>query len=444
MEENHVPQPAGWPASVRHPLVLRSRVVLPVSRPAIENGAILISGNRIAAVGAWGTIPTLPHAEVIDLGDAVLMPGLVNAHCHLDYTDMAGLIPPQRLFTDWIKLMLATKASWNYTEFAESWLHGAQMLLRTGTTTVADFEAVPELLPDVWSATPMRVLSFLEMTGVKSRRSPQAVLAEALSRVDELQDVRSWTSLAPHAPYSTAPDLIRISAQAARERRLPLSIHVSESDLEYDMYTHARGEMFEWLRRNDRDNSDCGHGTPIRNLANLEALGPNLIGVHLNYLGAGDIRLLAENGVHVAHCPRSHFYFQHAAFPYRDLAAAGVNVCLGTDSLATVYKTRRETVELSMFAEMAQFSEIHPEVDSEEIIRMATIRSARAVGLAGQIGELTEGTFADIIAVPFHGGVEQVCAAIVEHKGAVAASMINGEWALAPGSAVSGATEHTP
>lgn len=432
MEENNALPEAGSFSPLRQPFILRARTVLPVSKPALDNGAVLVSGSRISATGSWEEVSALPHAGVIDLGDVVLVPGLINAHCHLDYTDMAGMLPPQKLFTDWIKLMLAAKAEWNYTEFAESWLHGAQMLLRTGTTTVADFEAVPELLPDVWSATPMRVLSLLEMTGVKSRRSPQAILAEALSRVDGLHDSRSRASLAPHAPYSTAPELIRISTEAARERSLPISIHVSESLLEYEMFRSARGEMYDWLRRNDRDLSDCGRGSPVKQLAELRALNSSLIAVHLNYLDDDDPALLAKHSVHVAHCPRSHFYFQHSAFPYRELAAAGVNVCLGTDSLATVYKTRREIVELSMFDEMSGFAEKHPDVTSDEIIRMATVRGARALGLAGQTGELTPGAYADIIAIPFHDDAAEVCDAVVNHRGAVAASLIDGQWAVPP------------
>ena len=99
------------------------------------------------------------------------MPGLVNAHCHLDYTDMAGQPAPKQ-FPDWIKGLLARKAAASYADYAQAWLRGAAMLLRTGVTTVGDIEAVPELLPDVWSSTPLRVGSFLEMTCVRSRRDP--------------------------------------------------------------------------------------------------------------------------------------------------------------------------------------------------------------------------------------------------------------------------------
>src|SRR6266481_1800052 len=140
---------------------LRARTVLPISRPPITDGAVLISGDRIAAVGRWRDLSAKFYGKVLDLGEVALLPGLVNAHCHLDYTNMAGQFPPPKLFTDWIKLITTTKAGWGYSEFAESWLAGSKMLARTGTTSVGDIESLPELLPEVWQATPLRVFSFL-------------------------------------------------------------------------------------------------------------------------------------------------------------------------------------------------------------------------------------------------------------------------------------------
>jgi len=102
-------------------MIVRARVVLPIARPPIEDGAVLISGNRIVQIGPWREFSTA-DSPIVDLGETILMPGLINAHCHLDYTDMAGLMPPQKSFVDWIRLMLATKAGWNYSEYAESWL----------------------------------------------------------------------------------------------------------------------------------------------------------------------------------------------------------------------------------------------------------------------------------------------------------------------------------
>src|SRR5439155_12184725 len=235
------------------------------------------------------------------------------------------------------------------SDYAQSWLNGAKMLVRTGTTTVADIEAVPELLPEVWQTTPLRVFSFLEMTGITSRRQPRAILRETVARVAALGASRCRAALSPHAPYSTVPELLRLSAATARRRRWRLATHVAESAQEFDMFARGRGEMFDWLRRSQRDMSDCGLGSPVEHLARCGALSRNLLAVHVNYLGAQDAALLAKAKVSVVHCPRSHAYFGHDPFPRRRLAKAGVNLCLGTDSLATVYKIRRQTVELNLF-----------------------------------------------------------------------------------------------
>src|SRR5439155_18866159 len=120
--------------------------------------------------------------KTIDLGEVLLMPGLVNAHCHLDYTNMAGEFPPPIVFIDWLKLITSTKAGSGFADYAQSWLDGADMLLSTGTTTVADIEAIPELLPEVWTSTPLRVISLLELIGITNRRPPKAVLQMALKK----------------------------------------------------------------------------------------------------------------------------------------------------------------------------------------------------------------------------------------------------------------------
>jgi cytosine/adenosine deaminase-related metal-dependent hydrolase len=382
-------------------------------------------------VGAWEKFSSV-SAQTVDLGDAILLPGLINTHCHLDYTGMAGHVPPQKTFVDWINLMLATKAEWTYTDYAESWVHGAQMLARNGVTTVGDFEAVPELIPDVWSATPLRVISFLEMTGVKSRRDPHEILEETVLRIESIPAGRNRAGLAPHAPYSTLPELVKLSAQFSRERHLPLSIHVSESMEEFEMFAHARGGMFDWLRRNSRDMADCGLGSPIRQLERLGALGENLLAVHVNYLAEGDAALLALRHASVAHCPRSHFYFQHREFALDELLAAGVNICLGTDSLVTVHKKPKEQVELSLFDEMRTLARVRPQLSPKTILQMATLNGARALGLTGQIGEISEGALADLIVVPFAGNISKAETAVVHHRGNVMASMINGEWVIPP------------
>jgi cytosine/adenosine deaminase-related metal-dependent hydrolase len=413
-------------------MILRARTILPVSQPPIENGALVISGNKIHAVGSWTELQSQADENVLDLGEVILLPGLVNAHCHLDYTDMAGELPPPKTFTDWIPLITATKTNWSYSEYAHSWLHGAHQLLKTGTTTVADIEAMPELLPEVWDATPLRVFSFLEMTGIRAKRNPKEILQEAVEKIDSLPHARSSASISPHAPYSTLPELLRLSAGLARKRKWRITTHIAESEEEFEMFAHARGKMFDWLKRNERDNSDCGHGSPVKHFARHKMLGENLIAAHVNLLAHGDAKLLGKHRVNVVHCPRSHAYFRHPPFLRDRLANAGVNLCLGTDSLATTRKNGKQKPELNMFEEMRLLSASDKKISAEEILRMATVNGARALGLGGEIGELSKNTSADLIAIPSGGKITDAYENVLTHTGNVNASMIDGRWAIPP------------
>ena len=412
-------------------MILRARVLLPISQPPIDDGAVWIKGNRIVEVGRWRDIARSARQDAVDLGDVILLPGLVNAHCHLDYTDMAGLIPPPKVFTTWINHIVALKGQWTYSDYAHSWLNGARMLLRTGVTTVADSEAVPELLPEVSDATPLRVHSFLEMTGVQTRRAPRDILREAAEKIESLPPARGKPGLSPHAPYSTTPELLRLTAQLAREKNWRLVTHVAESAPEFEMYTERRGSLFDWLKH-QRDMSDCGRGSPVEHLDRCGLLGKNLLAVHANYLTRDDERLLAAREVSVVHCPRSHAYFGHRRFPIDTLSAAGVNLCLGTDSLASVYKKRSQPIELNLLTEMQALAASNPELTPETILLMGTMNSAKALGLQGKVGELSEKAAADLIAVPFSGKLSDAAHAVVHHSGPVAASLIDGQWAIKP------------
>ncbi len=413
-------------------MILRARTILPVSQPPIENGAIVISGNKIRAVGSWEDLKSELDEKILDLGEVILLPGLVNAHCHLDYTDMAGELPPPKTFTDWIPLITAAKTNWSYSEYAHSWLHGAHQLLKTGTTTVADIEAMPDLLPEVWDATPLRVFSFLEMTGIRAKRDPKEILREAVEKIDSLSHARCSASLSPHAPYSTLPELLRLTAGLARKKKWRITTHIAESEEEFEMFTRARGKMFDWLKRNERDNSDCGLGSPVKHLARQKMLGENLIAAHVNLLAHGDAKLLGKHRVHVVHCPRSHTYFRHPPFLRERLANAGVNLCLGTDSLATTRKIGKQKPELNMFEEMRLLAASDKSISPQEILQMATINGAHALGLGGEIGELSKNTAADLIAIPFDGKAGEAYDAILTHIGNVSASMIDGRWAIPP------------
>ena len=120
-------------------MLLRARIVVPVSKPPIADGFVRVEGNRITAVGQWAEAETKSAAE--DLGEVLLLPGLVNAHCHLDYTDFVGAIPAPRSFTDWINAIVDLKAEVDNNAHVRSWMNGANQSLLNGITTVGNIEA---------------------------------------------------------------------------------------------------------------------------------------------------------------------------------------------------------------------------------------------------------------------------------------------------------------
>jgi cytosine/adenosine deaminase-related metal-dependent hydrolase len=196
---------------------------------------------------------------------------------------------------------------------------------------------------------------------------------------------------------------------------------------EYEMYAEQRGPLFDWLKR-QRDMSDCERRTPVQQVRHYGLLGDNFLAIHANYLDDEDIAALGKSRSSVVHCPQSHAYFGHAPFPFQKLREAGVNMCMGTDSLASVIVRRRAKPELNMFTEMQAFSSAHPDVAPETIVRMATHHGARALGRERRVGRIFPQALADLIAIPFRGKTEESWLATVHHTGPVSASMIDGKW----------------
>jgi cytosine/adenosine deaminase-related metal-dependent hydrolase len=344
---------------------------------------------------------------------------------------MAGLLLPPKQFTDWIKSIVALKASWTIEDFAASWRRGAQMLLATGTTTVADIEAVPELLPAAWGSTPLRVISFRELISLRSREAARELVERCVNDCLGLPGSEGRIGLSPHAPYTATSGLLEQAARAAQRRGWRLVTHVAESEEEFEMFRYGQGAMFDWLK-GQRDMSDCGRGSPVEHLERCGYLDSNVLAVHANHLDRRDASLLAANGVSVVHCPRSHDYFRHLKFPRQELEKAGVNMCLGTDSLASTRKESGRAPKLSLWAEMQALARAAPGLSPERILKMATMNGARALGQAGTIGEISRGAAADLIALPMGGASSDVFESVIHHAGEVTASMIGGEWVVGP------------
>jgi aminodeoxyfutalosine deaminase len=407
--------------------VLRSRIVIPVSQPPIEDGAVVINDDRITAVDHFANLAASPNQVVVDLGNSILLPGLINCHCHLDYTDMAGMPPPLKHFSDWIKAIIAIKATWSYTEFAKSWVSGARMLEASGVTSVVDIEAVPELLPEAWQSTSLRVWSCLELINIRSSQTPIQLVSNTLEKAHSLESShRNRCGLSPHALYTTSAALRKEARIAADSEQRILTTHVAESREELAMYQSAQGQLFEWLGKQNKA-EHCGDGSPVQILEETGYLDSSLLAAHVNELGIGDEHRLAKHRATVVHCPRSHQYFGHTPFPWRKLQDAGVNLSLGTDSLASVQEQNGETMDLDLFKEMRSLASLPNAPSPEEILNWATINAAKAIFQDQHLGQIAPGFLADLIAIPYAGPKNKTFEAIISHQGRVAFSMIGGK-----------------
>jgi len=379
--------------------VFRAKKVVTMVGPVIENGAVAITGDRISAVGFWRELQSL-GGNVINLGDVALLPGLINSHCHLDYTVLAGRLPPQPSFADWIRQINSTRRELTAGDYLRSIVKGISEAQRWGTTSVANVESMPEILSQLPRPL-LRIWWFAELIDVQSRCTSNELVGNAISFFQGKNDWLGGFGLSPHAPYTVSPELLREAVAVAWRNHLRLTMHLAESDEEMEMFCEGRGRLFDLLQGLGRTMEDCQQNkTPLALMLDRETLNDRWIVVHLNELTESDFDRLAQGPrFHIAHCPRSGRYFQHRPFALRRLLEMGFNICLGTDSLAS-------NSSLSLFAEMRTLRQGHPWLEPEQILRMATVNGARALGEENSIGKISEGFYADLIAIPLRQTVE--------------------------------------
>lgn len=385
-------------------MILRARTVMTMEGPPIDDGAVAIENERVLAVGRFSDLRA-EGGKISDLGDVVLLPGLINAHCHLDFTLLRSAIAPQRSFADWIRQINAKRRELAEHDFLASITEGIAEARCWGTTTMANIESLPQLLRRI-PASPLRICWYLELIDVRTDASPEELVTTAMT----LGKHAAWLGLSPHAPYTASPRL----SQLAAAQGVPLTMHLAESREEMEMFHDGRGPLFDLLQSLGRPMDDCGKGqTPLANMLARQPLDERWLIAHLNELSEEDFAQLARAPrFHVAHCPRSSRYFEHRPFALERLRALGFNICLGTDSLAS-------NDSLSLFSEMRAVRDAHPALGGREILEMATVNGALALGQAGTIGRIGPGSFADVVALPLTGSGEEIYEQIIAWDGPV-------------------------
>ncbi|MGH7214452.1 MAG: amidohydrolase family protein [Tepidisphaeraceae bacterium] len=367
--------------------MLTAAWVAPMDRPIIRDGAVVFEGGRVVDVG-WETALRwlYPDARVEAIGAAVLLPGLVNAHTHLELSDCAA-VPRPKEFIDWIRVVAAGRRDSNRGPFAD----GVRQCLRFGVTSVGDINQRAEEGRAALANSPLRCVSYGEVIGLAKFRSKfESLLPKAIDPAGASERVR--VGLSPHAPYTVDLPGYQQCLRLARERRLPLATHLAEQPYERDFLERHDGPFRRLLNELGlfAEPVETFRGGPIEFAHSIGLLDYPTLLAHVNYCDDEELDLLARGRASVVYCPRTHAYFGHPPHRWRDMLARGINVAVGTDSCAS-------SPDLNLVNELRLIHRIAPEITCQNLWEMATTRAARAIE-ADDAGRLAPGTFADVVA----------------------------------------------
>lgn len=382
-----------------------ARWVLPIATPPIRDGAVLVADDgRIAWVGPRADAPGDGDAALEELGDAALLPGLVNVHTHLELTAFRGLLETPDFF-GWVRTLTRARAA----VLTEDLMRDAARLgvaegLAAGVTTFADTSSSGVPL-DALVELGARGIVFQEVFGPAPAQRADAL--ETLQRQVAALRARATpqvrVGVSPHAVYSVHEDLLVDACAWALGEQLPLAIHASESQAELDFLREARGPFADMLRGRGLDVVRRAH-SPVHLLAELGvAATASPLLIHGVQFDASDVALLAHYDCPVAHCPASNAKLGHGVAPLRALLDAGVRVGLGTDSVAS--NDRLDLLDEARHAVLAQRAALRrgDALSAPEALRLATLGGAEALGLAAEIGSLEPGKHADLAAFALTG-----------------------------------------
>ena len=354
-------------------LTLRARYVFPVDRPPIEDGVVATKNGLIYAVGRF------PHElKATDLGDVAIIPGLVNAHTHLEFSDLEKpLGEPGMSLPWWIRRVIERRSQAAHAEqradrsksAPDPIQLGISQSARCGVTTIGNittsFDGEASQALDVAQYLELRALRYAD---IDTRLTQAAAFTQNRSG--------AFFGLSPHAPYSVHQNLFHQLCDIATARRCPIAMHLAESREELQLLQTSLGPFRDLLEeRGWWEPGAIGLGVrPLDYLKRL-ALSPCSLVIHGNYLDAEEIAFLAtkRNGMSVVHCPRTHAYFGHEPYPLLSMLGSGVRVALGTDS-------RASNPDLDLRKEMQFVVERHG-IAPAQVLELATVNGATAMGM---------------------------------------------------------------
>lgn len=414
-------------------IVYAAKHLLPVASPPIQSGAVVVHAGRIVALGRRkDVVKSHADAEVRDLGDAVIVPGLVNAHTHLELSWAAGDPPPGGSFTGWLSEFVARRDAVPPARAEEALRGAVGAIVARGTVAVGDVANGTWAAPIV-ARSPLAGALFHEVFGFRAADA-ETVLADAVVRLEAIDADpavgsargRLTSILTPHAAYSTSGMLLKALGGRAVAAGELLSIHVAESEEEMQLLRDGTGPLRDFLvARGGWDDGWKAPGlTPVEYLDRLGVLTPKTLAVHCVHLDHQDLTKLQARGVTVVTCPRSNQRLGVGKAPVPKLLASGIPVALGTDSMASA-------PDVDLFNEVAALRQEHPGLSPAAALRIATLNGAAALGLARDLGTVEVGKRAALAVVGLADPGDDPLEAVTWSSDAVA-SLDDAAWEPAP------------
>jgi cytosine/adenosine deaminase-related metal-dependent hydrolase len=350
----------------------------------LANGTVSVRGDRIESVDAHGA-----RSPDHDLGNVAIVPGLVNAHTHLDLSGARGVVAPTDAehCTDWLQAVIAFRRSRSPEQVQADIRAGLAESLNFGTTLMGDI-AADGASWDALTDAKSRSVAFFELIGLSAERAELSLESgrQWFESRQETATVRAGIS--PHAPYSTRRGLLVAAGQLVRPKKRPLALHLAEWPAEIELLDKHRGPLAEFLKK-------LNAWEPSGLVASASAAmkgdfrEPKLF-IHGNHL-APSARIPRNSTI--VYCPRTHAAFGHPPHPFPEFLRRGIRVCLGTDSLAS-------NPDLDVLAEARFLHERHPGFPGDVLLKMITLFGAEALSWANETGSLEAGKSADLVTIP--------------------------------------------
>lgn len=375
--------------------ILIADKIIPLSSPPLSGYAVIIEGDTIIDIETVQSAERKnPRAKKIVFDTGVLMPGLINIHTHLELSLFKGIFLEGMGFFEWAHELIKRKKTMKKDEYRVGVIAGLNELIKTGTTSIGEITS-EGISPYIIHNYGLRGKVYYEVIG------PPEILAGYLW-TKKRREMRRFkksdlldAGLSPHACYSLSCGLLKRVSRYSSKHGISLSSHISETEAEVELIRTGGGPFNTFIKSIGFKNPLPFHApSPVAYFKGLGLLKKDFIAAHAVWVNEEDMEIMKESSVSVAHCPRSNINLDVGKSPVIRLIKKGVNVGLGTDSLASNYS-------LNMWDEMRMAYKLHREdgIKPYDIFRMATQNGARALGLENKVGTIEPGKKADIIAV---------------------------------------------